>query len=62
MKATLTLIVDIGNPADEKYAKETLTANLDDLVQRVMDESLITEASDLEIVGYSATITVTADE
>lgn len=59
MKATLTLTVDIGEPADPKWAEQVLRENFDDLVNRAMGEGMITGYTDLEIESYDSTLVIT---
>uniref|UniRef100_A0AAU6VZL1 Uncharacterized protein n=1 Tax=Pseudomonas phage Arace01 TaxID=3138526 RepID=A0AAU6VZL1_9VIRU len=59
MKAVLTLSIEIDESGDPDIAEEILHENLDHLVDKAMQEALITGNSELLVVGYHSTIEVT---
>jgi len=62
MKATLTITVDIGSPADKAWAAQVLNENMDDIVNRVMGEGMITGDTDLEVESYESTVTIDLED
>lgn len=56
MRVVLTLTLDIDDSGDHEHAEEIMHENLGQLVQRAMDEGMITCDSDLLVDSYEAHI------